>query len=248
MSFYVFRGLGDTATPLLWALAFTCMNALLDPLFIFRFHMGAAGAAAGTAVAQTLALIPLLLALQRKQRAAWPEGGSIGLRSIPLVGLFAPTGGIKALMSSVLGYVQAGSFVLLRSMAKISAYSVCAREASREGRSFARKRAYAVMPLVLTCQVLKGLAYPVSGALMGALDWRASAGAMVLAQASTLLLVAVWSGGGKRVLALNELWAALAILFAVQIMGGLARIASGTGPWKRLKRLVSCDEDVCVEE
>ena len=42
----VFRGLGDTATPLLWALAFTCMNALLDPLFIFRFHMGAAGAAA----------------------------------------------------------------------------------------------------------------------------------------------------------------------------------------------------------
>ena len=104
------------------------------------------------------------------------------------------------------------------------------------------------MPLVLTCQVLKGLAYPVSGALMGALDWRASAGAMVLAQASTLLLVAVWSGGGKRVLALNELWAALAILFAVQIMGELARIASGTGPWKRLKRLVSCDEDVCVEE
>ena len=332
----VFRGLGDTATPLLWALAFTCMNALLDPLFIFRFHMGAAGAAAGTAVAQTLALIPLLLALQRKQRAAWPEGGSIGLRSIPLVGLFAPTGGIKALMSSVLGYVQAGSFVLLRSMAKISAYSVCAREAARLGavasaahnlcfqlgvattqlcESIAiatqtllarelsirpaeeeeesrvrgaarhvvsrglllgaivstsvstvtlvnrrqvvagltiipevRAAAYAVMPLVLTCQVLKGLAYPVSGALMGALDWRASAGAMVLAQASTLLLVAVWSGGGKRVLALNELWAALAILFAVQIMGGLARIASGTGPWKRLKRLVSCDEDVCVEE
>jgi hypothetical protein len=84
--------------------------------------------------------------------------------------------------------------------------------------------------------VLKGLAYPVSGALMGALDWRASAGAMVLAQVSTLVLVGLWSGGGKRVLQLNELWGALAVLFAVQIGAGLVRIASGTGPWRRVVR------------
>ena len=36
----IFRGLGDTATPLGFALFFTAMNATLDPLFIFRFGMG----------------------------------------------------------------------------------------------------------------------------------------------------------------------------------------------------------------
>ena len=70
---------------------------------------------------------------------------------------------------------------------------------------------------------------------MGALDWRASAGAMVLAQAATLGIVTAWSGGGARILALTELWGALAILFAVQIGAGLARIASGTGPWEQLR-------------
>ena len=31
----IFRGLGDTRTPLIWALLFSALNALLDPLFIF---------------------------------------------------------------------------------------------------------------------------------------------------------------------------------------------------------------------
>ena len=65
----VFRGLGDTATPLKWALAFTAMNAILDPLFIFPLGLGAAGAAAGTALSQTLALYPLLRALSKRTGA-----------------------------------------------------------------------------------------------------------------------------------------------------------------------------------
>ena len=55
-----------------------------------------------------------------------------------------------------------------------------------------------------------------------------------VAQASTLALVTLWSGRGRRILALNELWGALAILFAVQIGAGLVRIASQTGPWRGL--------------
>lgn len=297
--------------------------AVLDPLFIFKLKMGAAGAAMGTALAQTVALLPLLLALQKRHRV-WTgadseaSGASRGIRDWPLIGLFCPPGGLPSFVRSVKGYISAGGFVLLRSIAKISAYSVCAREAARLGAvasaahnmcfqlgvattqlcesiaiatqtllarelsaardtykrtaarhvvgrgmlfgsivstavsavTFVNRRkvidgltilpevraaAYAVMPLVLTCQVLKGLAYPVSGALMGALDWRASAAAMVLAQGCTLLLVAVWSGGGARILALNELWGALAVLFAVQTGAGLVRIVSGTGPWKALR-------------
>ena len=346
----IFRGLGDTATPLVWALAFSAMNALLDPIFIFRFGMGAAGAAAGTALSQTIALLPLLLALQRKLRAAEERAADIdgadfaadngtrtpttpSLRRRPIVGLFVPSGGLPALLESLRTFVQAGSYVLLRSIARISTYTVCSREAARLGavassahnlcfqlgvattqlcesiglatqtllarelsqasgttseggdapcetdgtapsaRTVARARhvlsrglalgmavasalsmvtfanrrgvvaglttipevraaACAVMPLVLLCQVLKGLAYPVNGALMGALDWRASAGAMVAAQVTSVALVAWWSRLGKVALTLNRLWGALAALFAVQIGVSLVRIASKTGPWK----------------
>lgn len=105
---------------------------------------GAAGAAAGTATAQTLALLPLLLALQRKlqaERTAAPpstgaaaaEPSAASIRELPLVGLFAPPGGLPAFVASVRGYLGAGGFVLLRALGKISAYSVCAREAARLG-------------------------------------------------------------------------------------------------------------------
>ena len=62
----IFRGLGDTSTPLLYSLLFTTLNAILDPLFIFTLQFGASGAAAGTAIAQYAALVPLMLALHKK--------------------------------------------------------------------------------------------------------------------------------------------------------------------------------------
>ena len=62
----IFRGLGDTSTPLLYSLLFTTLNAILDPLFIFTLQFVASGAAAGTAIAQYVALVPLMLALHKK--------------------------------------------------------------------------------------------------------------------------------------------------------------------------------------
>ena len=41
---------------------------------------------------------------------------------------------------------------------------------------------------------------------------------------------------GARPLTLNKLWGALAVLFATQVIAGLGRIASGTGPWSVLFR------------
>ena len=69
-----------------------------------------------------------------------------------------------------------------------------------------------------------------------ALDWRASAGSMWLAQGTTLLLVTLWGGGGARILSLNELWSALALMFFAQIAAAIIRILSGTGPWRCLKK------------
>jgi Na+-driven multidrug efflux pump len=255
------------------------------------------------------------------------------LQQWPILGLFAPQGGLSILLSSLRSYLSAGSYLLLRSIAKISTYSICAREAAKlgaasiaahnmcfqlgvattqlcesiaiatqallamemgsskpktdgegedslppaEGLSMrgmaarhilsralwsggviagglslvtmlnrkgvvnglttipeVRIAAYGVMPLVLLCQTLKGLAYPVNGALMGALDWRASAIAMWAAQGCSVLVMAAWSQGFARPLSLNKLWAALATLFATQVATGLIRIASRRGPWRLL--------------
>lgn len=115
----IFRGLGDTATPLKWALIFTALNAVLDPLFIFPLGLGAAGAAAGTALSQSIALYPLLRALAART----------GAQSV--VGLFRCD---RAALAAQLGrYAKAGALVLVRTMGKISAYSVCAREAAKLG-------------------------------------------------------------------------------------------------------------------
>jgi putative MATE family efflux protein len=110
----IFRGLGDTRTPLIYSLIFTALNAILDPLFIFTFHFGASGAAAGTALAQYTALIPLLLALNRKV-------------NIDVIGQ------IEELGKSLKAYLQAGSYVLVRTFGKVLAYSVCARQAALLG-------------------------------------------------------------------------------------------------------------------
>jgi putative MATE family efflux protein len=316
----IFRGLGDTATPLLWALVFTALNAALDPILIFQCGMGAAGAAAGTAISQTIALVPMVFALRRKLYGADAN--------VPLKALLQPAGGLGALRGVLRQYMSAGGLVLLRTVGKISAYSVCAREAARLGavasaahnlcfqlgvattqicESLAiamqtllarelgrgnalddgsasglktraplvrhivkrgltvglltasslasltlvnrrgvicglttnpevRAAAVSVLPFVLLCQALKGLAYPVNGALMGALDWSASAVAMWAAQLGCLLTVLLFSRGGTRVLSLNDLWTSLAVLFTMQIVVGLARMFSGRGPWAALKR------------
>jgi putative MATE family efflux protein len=110
----IFRGLGDTRTPLIYSLIFTALNAILDPLFIFTFGFGASGAAAGTALAQYTALIPLMMALNRKVK----------------IDIF---GQLPELKSSLKAYLKAGGLVLFRTLAKVLAYSICARKAAGLG-------------------------------------------------------------------------------------------------------------------
>ncbi|KAL7535231.1 hypothetical protein ACHAWF_005096 [Thalassiosira exigua] len=102
----VFRGLGDTATPLKYSAMFTLLNAVLDPFFIFTLKFGASGAAAGTALAQYAALIPLLRSLDRK----------VG---VDVLGRWRELGG-------TLGeYLRAGSYVFLRTVGKVLGECMC---------------------------------------------------------------------------------------------------------------------------
>jgi putative MATE family efflux protein len=71
----VLRGLQDTRTPLLVAVAANAVNIGLNATFVLGLHWGIAGSAAGTVVAQTGSAVAYLLVVARGARAA-----GIGLR------------------------------------------------------------------------------------------------------------------------------------------------------------------------
>ena len=101
-------------SPLVWSLVFTALNCALDWLFIFPLGMGARGAALGTIIAQYVALIPLLYKLNEKY---------------PLVEGFERSRFLESLRT----YLKAGGHVMLRTVAKVSAYAMCSRKAALLG-------------------------------------------------------------------------------------------------------------------
>ena len=301
----IFRGLGDTQTPLRYAFVFTILNAILDPIFMFGLHWGAAGAAAGTAIAQYVALVPLIFALHRK----------VG------IDLF---GQMKELKQALKQYLSAGSFVLIRTVGKVLAYSVCARQAALLGSVAAaaynltfqlgfattqiceavavavqtllarelsvksttndddiikasvvqhlittslwlgggvattlslatywrrdwilaglttnasiRSASAAIFPIVLLTQILKGLAYPVNGIIMGGLDWVYSMIAMWIANGVCVGMVYNFAKcNANGIATLSQLWWSLSAFMAVQVASGILRYQSKTGVWNVLR-------------
>ena len=119
----IFRGLGDTLTPLKYSLVLTGLNAILDPLLIFPsvslgkftipgMNLGCAGAAAGTAFAQYTALVGILWELNKVTDLKW---------------------NLRTLWPSLVSYVSAASLVLARTFGKVIAYAVCSRRVALLG-------------------------------------------------------------------------------------------------------------------
>ena len=185
----VFRGLGDTRTPLFYSLFFTALNAILDPLFIFVFDWGASGAAAGTALAQYTALIPLLLALNRKVKMdIW--------------------GQIKDLKSSLQQYLQAGGLVLFRTFGKVLAYSVCARQAALLGSVSAAAYTLTFQLGFATTQICEAVAVAVQTLLAREMaDTTSQTPAVRAALVRHLISTSVWLGGSvATILSLTTYW------------------------------------------
>ena len=61
----IFRGLGDSKSPMYFVAIAEVVNVLLDILFIGPFHMSAAGAALATIIAQAISVISSLIALRK---------------------------------------------------------------------------------------------------------------------------------------------------------------------------------------
>ena len=94
--------------------------------------------------------------------------------------------------------------------------------------------AAAIFPAVLLTQVLKGLAYPVNGIIMGGLDWVFTMIAMWAANFVCVGMIRGWSLGGG-VVTLGQIWWALAAFMGTQVVTGILRYQSKTGIWKLLK-------------
>lgn len=69
----IFRGMGDSKSPLYFVAVACAANIALDYLFIGAFGMGAAGAALGTTLSQTISVVVALLVI-RKQNFGVPLG------------------------------------------------------------------------------------------------------------------------------------------------------------------------------
>lgn len=63
----IFRGLGDSKSPMYFIIVACGANILLDYLFIGGLRMGAAGAALGTTLSQTISVIVALCVIRKKQ-------------------------------------------------------------------------------------------------------------------------------------------------------------------------------------
>ena len=62
----IFRGMGDSRTPMYFVAIACAANIVLDYVFIGFFHMGPSGAALGTTLAQTLSVIIALVSICKK--------------------------------------------------------------------------------------------------------------------------------------------------------------------------------------
>ena len=105
----------------MWALLFSALNALLDPIFIFPLGLGAAGAAAGTALSQSIALAGLLRVLHKRTGVAVSPPKRLAPRRL------------RGLAPALASYGRAGVLVFLRTWGKVLAYTYCSKRAALLG-------------------------------------------------------------------------------------------------------------------
>jgi putative MATE family efflux protein len=101
------RGLFDTKTPFLIAIGLNAINAILDPIFIFVFDWGVAGAGAATLVAQWAAVVAMMWTLFR--RASRRHGVRISRPHFNHVRELFTTGAPLALRTAMLLFVLNGA-------------------------------------------------------------------------------------------------------------------------------------------
>ena len=73
----IFRGLGDSRSPMYFIAVACFCNIALDYLFMGALHMGPSGAALGTTLSQTISVIVALIAIRRKRTGIHVGAGDL---------------------------------------------------------------------------------------------------------------------------------------------------------------------------
>lgn len=160
---------------------------------------------------------PLFRVLRRELADKWSHSATVRAKAVRhLINLSIWVGGGVATALSLTTYLQRTS--ILKGLTTNLAV---------------RGAATAVFPAVLATQVLKGLAYPCNGIVMGGLDW-------------VFTMLAMWSANfvcvgmvnwfaRTETITLAKIWWALAAFMGTQVVTSILRVQSKTGVWKVLK-------------
>lgn len=76
----VFRGLGDSKSPMYFVAVACLVNIVLDYIFIGGLHLGPAGAALGTTLSQTVSVVVSLIVIIRKKTGINPKKSDLKIR------------------------------------------------------------------------------------------------------------------------------------------------------------------------
>lgn len=163
----IYRGLGDTRTPLIGALVSCCLNIGLDALLIFGFHMGCGGAALATVAAQAVAVAILLSRLDVQ----------------PI--------DVRSLRTALLDYLSTAFLMMFRNFGKVFCFGFETRTAALLGIVPAAANALTFQLGNATSQVAESLATSTQVAL--AREWR-SDGRRWSSAARFIVSWGLWAG------------------------------------------------------
>ena len=83
----IFRGLGDSKSPMCFIAVACVVNIALDYLFMGYFHLGPAGAALGTTMSQAFSVVLALIVIIKKQSGITLQNCRMGLSRSRLLSL-----------------------------------------------------------------------------------------------------------------------------------------------------------------
>ncbi len=176
-----FRGYQDTRTPMVVTLGFNVINGGLDPLFIFAFDWGLAGAAAATAIGQwggALVFLVLLLHTRRDElgiplrlpalRTLWPflkVGRDLFLRTASLVGTMtlatatAARVGVTAVAAHQVAAQLWTFLALLVDALAVAAQALVSKHLGRDDEATARRVSNRLLQWGLAVGIALGLGF-----------------------------------------------------------------------------------------
>jgi MATE family, multidrug efflux pump len=147
------RGVADTRTPFAVVLVSNVLNVVLEVAFVYMFHLGIAGSAWGTVIAQLLAAAWFLVLLSRRIIATGATRRPVGAELRTLLGI--------------------GRHVVIRTAALLSAFALAASAAAHVGTAAlaGHQIAYQMfLLLALTVDALAVAAQALVGSARGAGD------------------------------------------------------------------------------